>query len=138
MPLELTMERIVKATQTIVDSFPELHTRFVVDEQGEVRQWPDMQMPIPVVSRRCTEAELQAYISEGFVRPFSLFGAEPLFRVEVVEPEQHLCLLSDGHHAIIDGMSFAPILTTAFATVLSGGSLVSSEKQITIYQAAEE
>ncbi|MGX8696519.1 MAG: non-ribosomal peptide synthetase, partial [Prevotella sp.] len=138
MPLELTMERIVKATQTIVDSFPELHTRFVVDEQGDVRQWPDMQMPIPVVSRRCTEAELQAYISEGFVRPFSLFGAEPLFRVEVVETEQHLCLLSDGHHAIIDGMSFAPILTTAFATVLSGGSLVSSEKQITIYQAAEE
>jgi len=138
MPLELTMERIVKATQTIVDSFPELHTRFVVDDRGEVRQWPDMQMPIPVVSRRCTEAELQAYISEGFVRPFSLFGAEPLFRVEVVETEQHLCLLSDGHHAIIDGMSFAPILTTAFATVLSGGSLVSSEKQITIYQAAEE
>ncbi|MCR5159631.1 MAG: amino acid adenylation domain-containing protein [Prevotella sp.] len=119
----------------MMGSIAELHTRFVVGAQGELRQWCDLSMTIPVVSRHCSEAELQAYISRGFVRPFRLFSGEPLFRVEVVETEQRLCLLSDGHHAIVDGMSFAPILTSAFARAMEGEVL--EPQPYGMYQAAE-
>ena len=39
MPLSVTRERVVSAVQKLLESFPELHTRFVVGEQGEIRQW---------------------------------------------------------------------------------------------------
>ena len=136
MPLSVTRERVVSAVQKLLESFPELHTRFVVGEQGEIRQWSDMSMPIPVFSRKCTDAELQTYISDGFVRPFDPLGSEPLFRVEVVETEKDICLLSDGFHGIVDGMSFAPILTTAFATIFEGGSV--EPQPYGLYQAAED
>jgi hypothetical protein len=136
MPLSVTRERVVSAVQKLLESFPELHTRFVVGEQGEIRQWTDMSMPIPVVSRKCTEEELKAYINDGFVRPFDPLGSEPLFRVEVVETEKDICLLSDGFHGIVDGMSFAPILTTAFATIFEGGSV--EPQPYGLYQAAED
>ena len=136
IPLSMTMERVASATRTLLQSVPELHTRFVAGEQGEVRQWCDMSMPIPVVTRKCSEAELQAYISDGFVRPFSLFSGEPLFRVEVIETEKRICLLSDGHHSIVDGMSFAPVLTTAFARIMEGECL--EPEPYTMYQAAED
>lgn len=136
IPLSMTRERVVNTAQKLVDSFPELHTRFVIGEDGEVRQWSDLSMPIPVVSRKSVEAELQAYIRERFVRPFDPLGSEPLFRVEVIETEKSICLLSDGYHAIIDGMSFAPILTTAFATIFEGGSV--EPQPYGLYQAAED
>ena len=136
MPLSMTMERVASATRTLLQSFPELHTRFVVGEQGEVRQWCDMSMAIPVVTRKCSEDELQAYFNDGFVRPFDLFGSEPLFRVEIIETEKSLCLLSDGHHAIVDGMSFSPVLTSAFAKLFEGGSI--EPQPYGLYQAAED
>lgn len=136
MPLPMTRKRVVSVVQRLVDSVSELHTRFVVDEQGEIRQWSDLSMQIPVVSRNCTEAELQTYVHDGFIRPFDLFGDEPLFRTEVVETEKSICLLADGHHAIVDGMSFAPILTTAFAKIAEGGSI--EPQPYGMYQAAED
>jgi hypothetical protein len=81
---------------------------------GEVRQWSDMSMPIPVVSRKCTEVELQAYIDMEFVRPFNPLGNEPLFRVEVVETEKSICLLSDGYHAIVDMQAFLDNLSDVY------------------------
>ncbi|MGX8696734.1 MAG: condensation domain-containing protein, partial [Prevotella sp.] len=136
MPSAMTMERIVSAWHKILQSFPELHTRFVTDEQGEIRQWCDMEMPIPVVTRKCSDAELQAYLNEGFVRPFDLFGNEPLFRVEIIETEKSLCLLTDGHHAIIDGMSFVPIISKALARILEEGTI--EVPSYGMYQAAED
>ena len=134
MPLSMPREYVIKATHALLESFPELHTRFIAGEQGEIRQWCDQSMPIPVISRKCTEAELQAYLSDGFIRPFDLFGSEPLFRVEVIETEERLCLLADGHHAIVDGMSFVPVLTSAFAQVFEGGSI--EPQPYGMYQAA--
>ena len=95
-----------------------------------------MSMAIPVVTRKCSEDELQAYFNDGFVRPFDLFGSEPLFRVEIIETEKSLCLLSDGHHAIVDGMSFSPVLTSAFAKLFEGGSI--EPQPYGLYQAAED
>ncbi|MBR0258891.1 MAG: amino acid adenylation domain-containing protein [Prevotella sp.] len=136
MPLTMKMERVASAMRTLLQSVPELHTRFVTGEQGEIRQWCDVSMPIPVTTRKCSETELQEYLSEGFVRLFDLFGSEPLFRAEVIETEERLCLLSDGHHAIVDGMSFAPILTSAFAKIYEGGTV--EVPSYGMYQAAED
>ena len=136
MPLTMKMERVASAMRTLLQSVPELHTRFVTGEQGEIRQWCDMEMPIPVVTRKCSDAELQAYLNEGFVRPFDLFGNEPLFRVEIIETEKSLCLLTDGHHAIIDGMSFVPIISKALARILEGGTI--EVPSYGMYQAAED
>ena len=136
MPLSVTQDRVVNVAQKLVESFPELHTRFVVGEQGEIRQWCDLSMQIPVVIHKCMEAELQAYINEVFVRPYDPLGCEPLFRVGVVETEKCICLLFDGYHAIVDGMSFAPIISTALSNLFAGRSV---EPQLcSMYQAAED
>jgi hypothetical protein len=135
MPLAMNRQRVALVVQRLVSSIPELHTRFVLDGQDEIRQWSDMSMQIPVVSRQSTEAELQAYIHDGFIRPFGLFGSEPLFRTEVIETEKSICLLADGHHAIVDGMSFTPVLTTALAKIAAGGSI--EPQPYGMYQAAE-
>ena len=136
MPLSVTMERVASAIRTLLESVPELHTRFVAGEQGEIRQWCDMSMPIPVVTRKCSEAELQAYLSDGFIRPFDLFGSEPLFRAEVVETEKSICMILDGHHAIIDGMSFTPIIATALTRLIEGYTM--EIPSYGMYQAAED
>ena len=136
MPLEVPMEQIVDILRKLINSFPELHTRFVALNQGEIRQWSDMSLTIPIVSRRCSESELQAYISDGFVRPFNLFSGDPLFRVEVVETEKSLYLLSDSHHSIIDGISLARIMTSALTKIAEGGSI--EPQSYGMYQAAED
>ena len=136
MPLSLTRQRVVSAVEKLIQTFPELHTRYVTDDQGELRQWSDMSMLIPVVSRKSTEEELQAYINSGFVRPFSPMAGEPLFRVEVVETEQRICLLSDGHHSIVDAMTYTPTLTSAFVSFIEGGSY--EPQPYGMYQAAED
>ena len=136
IPLSMTRERVVNTAQKLVDSFPELHTRFVIGEDGEVRQWSDLSMPIPVVSRKCTEAELQAYIDKGFVRPFDPLSSEPLFRVEVIETEKNIYLLFDAHHAIMDGMSFLSVVSNALVTIFEGGSV--EPQPYGLYQAAED
>jgi len=120
MPLAMNRQRVALVVQRLVSSIPELHTRFVLDGQDEIRQWSDMSMQIPVVSRQSTEAELQAYIHDGFIRPFNPFGGEPLFRTEVVATEKGVWLLADGHHTIVDGMSLTPVLTRAFAKIAEG------------------
>ena len=63
MPLSMTRERLVSAMHTVLESFPELHTRFFTDEQGDIRQWCDRGMNIPVISRKCTYGSGTAGIS---------------------------------------------------------------------------
>lgn len=110
LPSTVDVERFIKAFETVIAERPTFRTRFMIDENGEVRQWSDETMQIPIVRRKCSEAELQAYIKDGFVRPFDLLSGEPLFRLEMVETEKGWYELSDGHHVVFDGMSFTPVL----------------------------
>ena len=122
VPLSFT-RKIEETFRALSGSYPELHTRFVIGENGELRQWCDMSMEIPVVSRKCTEAQLRAYISKGFVRPFNLFGAEPLIRLELIETETELCVLFDCHHSILDRWSCLSMIVKPFEIILGGGSI---------------
>ena len=111
LPPTVDVERLIKAWEIIIAQRPTFRTRFLIDENGEVRQWCDEAMEIPVIRRKCTDAELQKYIDNDFVRPFDLLSGEPLFRLEFVQTEKGWCELSDGHHVIMDGMSFTPVLS---------------------------
>jgi amino acid adenylation domain-containing protein/non-ribosomal peptide synthase protein (TIGR01720 family) len=82
----------------------------MIDPNGEIRQWSDDAMEIPIVRRKSTYADVQEYVKNGFVRPFDLLSGEPLFRVEFIQTEKGWVELSDGHHCIMDGMSFTPVL----------------------------
>ena len=110
LPSTVDVERLMASWKKVVASRRIFHTRFLIDENGEVRQWSDETLEMPVVRRKCSEAELQAYIKDGFVRPFDLLSGEPLFRLEMVETEKGWFQLTDGHHVIMDGMSFTPVL----------------------------
>ena len=110
LPPTIDIERLITAWKKIFAERPIFRTRFMIDENGEVRQWSDETMEIPIIRRKSTDAELQAYIKDGFVRPFDLLSGEPLFRIEFVETEKGMAEISDGHHVILDGMSFTPVL----------------------------
>ena len=110
IPPTVDIERLIAAMEKVIAERPIFRTRFMIDENGEVRQWSDETMEIPIIRRKSTEAELQAYIKDGFVRPFDLLSGEPLFRIEYVETENGWVEISDGHHVIFDGMSFTPVL----------------------------
>ena len=69
MPLQTGLEKVAHAARRLFQTVPELHTRFVHADEGEVRQWCDMSMPIPVATRKCSEAELHVYLNDGFMRP---------------------------------------------------------------------
>ena len=136
IPATVDSQRLLRTYNTIVNDVPELHTRFMVDALGNVRQWSDPSMTIPVIWRESTEAELQEYVRNGFVRPFNLFSGEPLFRLEVVKTEKGYCLLTDASHTICDGMSFSPILLNLFAKAFDGGRYEPSGYGM--YEAAED
>ena len=104
-PCSVNAARLTEAMQRIADTRETLHTRIVTDENGRPCQYADMSMPVKVERRRMSETEAQAYIANGFVRPFATDGSEPLARFEVLQTPQHHYLLIDIHHIIADGLS---------------------------------
>jgi len=99
------MDRLVAAISQIVRCRPVLRNRFVVGSDNSIRQYPDETMEVPVCRHQMSEEEAIDYIHHGFVRPFQLFGAEPLCRFETIETPLHHWLLMDFHHSIADGMT---------------------------------
>ena len=110
IPSTVDIERLIRAWETVIAARPIFRTRFMIDPNGEIRQWSDDAMEIPIVRRKSTYADVQEYVKNGFVRPFNLLSGEPLFRVEFIQTEKGWVELSDGHHCIMDGMSFTPVL----------------------------
>ena len=111
IPEGIDIERFVAALETIMRERTVLHTRFGMDGNGNVYQWPDMDMAIPVVHRRCEDHELQRYLDEDFVSPFNLLSGEPLVSIEVVETELYKYFLLDIHHLIADGTAITNVFT---------------------------
>ncbi len=110
IPPTVDIERLIQAMEKVISIRPTFRTRFMIDKNGDIRQWSDDKMVIAIVRRQCTEAELQSYVANEFVRPFDLLSGEPLFRIEYVQTEKGWWQLMDGHHSIMDGMSFTPVL----------------------------
>lgn len=96
-----------KALNEVFRAHPICYTR-VIQEKEEIRQYMDMNRPIPIKRLYLKEAELDDLIA-GFVRPFNLF-TDPLLHVMIVQTELSVCLLLDVHHIITDGMSMIQLL----------------------------
>ena len=111
LPMHAEMERhedaqaIAEAWKKVIRASAVLRNRFAVDEEGNLCQWPDDDMPINIPIKQMSEAEAQAYIRTDFVRPFDVLGGEPLFRIELIETEARLHMIFDIHHLVIDGLS---------------------------------
>ena len=110
IPSTVDVERLIDAWRRLIDARPEFRTRFMIDDNGDPRQWSDPEMQIPIVRRKMSEAEVQKYIHDGLVRPFDLLSGEPLFRIEFIETEKGWWQMTDGHHVVFDGMSFTPVI----------------------------
>ena len=128
--------RLEEALRRVVERRPALRTRLVVDGEGRVRQYSDPGLRMDIVRRTMGETQLTDYLNAGFVRPFRLFGQEPLCRFEVVETEQHVWLLMDFHHVIADGFTLARNLMGRDLPAAFAGKTVDVER-CTLYEAAE-
>lgn len=129
--------RLVAALHEVIRCRPVLRTRLVLSADKEPRQYADSEMQIEVPCRTMTEAEALAYIDQGFVRPFTLFGSQPLCRFEVVETETHTWLLMDFHHIIADGVTIAHhMMGRDLPAAYEGGALETDG--CALYELAEE
>ncbi len=107
----ISADQLAEATQSICAARAELHLCFVRTEDGELRQYTDPTMSIPIARKSLTDKEADLYIREEFVQPFAPFAHEPLCRFEVVETPTRVMLLMDFHHSIADGYTIAGRLT---------------------------
>ena len=103
---DLDLDRVEAALQTIFAARRELKTRFLIDENGEPRQYVDEAKKLTVVRREMSEADFQDYAHHGFCRPFDIMGDEPLIRAELVTVPGKNYLLVDIHHMVTDGTSY--------------------------------
>ena len=84
---DIDLDRVEQAIQTIFAKRPELRIRFLIDDNGEPRQYVDEAKQLTIVQRQMSETDFRQYAYHGFCRPFDIMGEEPLFRVELIGRE---------------------------------------------------
>ncbi|MBR6445396.1 MAG: amino acid adenylation domain-containing protein [Prevotella sp.] len=104
---EIDLQRVEEAILAIFAVRQELRMRFLIDENGEPRQYVDENKRLTIVRREMSETDFRQYAYHGFCRPFDIMGEEPLLRVELVGTTEgkHYMLL-DIHHLVSDGTSY--------------------------------
>ena len=103
---DVDTDRVEKAVQTIYEARPELRIRFLIDDNGEPRQFVDDTKKLVIPRHQMTDEEFDRYAHHGFCRPFDIMGDEPLIRVEMVETKDKRYLLVDINHMVTDGTSY--------------------------------
>lgn len=104
---DIDLDRVEAAFQAIFEARPELKIRFLIDENGDPRQYVDENKKLTILRREMTEADFQQYAHHGFCRPFDLMGEEPLLRIELITTlEGKRYMLLDINHMLTDGTSF--------------------------------
>ena len=81
---DIDLNRVEQAIQTIFAKRPELRIRFLIDDNGEPRQYVDEAKQLTIVQHQMSETDFRQYAYHGFCRPFDIMGEEPLFRVELI------------------------------------------------------
>ena len=104
---DIDLDRVEQAIQTIFAARQELRIRFLIDDNGEPRQYVDEAKQLTIVRRQMSETDFRQYAYHGFCRPFDIMGEDPLFRVELIATREgkHYMLL-DIHHLVSDGTSY--------------------------------
>ena len=81
---DIDLNRVEEAILAIFAARQELRMRFLIDENGEPRQYVDENKQLTIVRREMTESDFRQYAYHGFCRPYDIMGEEPLLRVELV------------------------------------------------------
>ena len=110
-PKDVDIKLLVKAMETLVKTHPILQAHFG-SAGAEIVQTVDLNQPVEIVQSKHTEEEFPSYKLE-FVKPFNLRQG-PLYRIEIVTTEEHVYLMMDIHHLVVDGGSFDVLLSQLF------------------------
>ncbi|MDO5447131.1 MAG: amino acid adenylation domain-containing protein, partial [Prevotellaceae bacterium] len=109
---DVDADKLEQTIMTIFEKRRELHLSFMIDDEGNARQYFNPDIRFKVERKKMSEKECLDYINNGFVRPFDIFGKESLFRSELIDTEKGYYILFDMYHLVSDGMTYTPIFTT--------------------------
>ena len=118
-PAEATADRVAAAVAEVVRRHPLLACHFEIKDNETVQVW-NREHAVIVGRQKMSDADYEQY-KHAFVMPFRL-NEGPLYRLEVVETDSALYLLSDFHHLIFDGASFDVFFSQVVA-LLNGESI---------------
>ena len=76
LPDDTDMQRLKAAWEKLIARHRVVRTRFGFSDTGEVYQYSDSGMQIPVVLRLDRDDNLQEYLRSGFMRAFDLMSGE--------------------------------------------------------------
>ena len=135
---DIDLDRVEQAIQTIFAARQELRIRFLIDDDGEPRQYVDEAKQLTIVQRQMSETDFRQYAYHGFCRPFDIMGEEPLFRVELIAtPEGKHYMLLDIHHLVSDGTSYLVLFPQRDLPLAYEGKPLPAQ-DYSILQAAED
>ena len=134
----IDLNRVEAALLAIFAARQELRLRFLIDDQGEPRQYVDDGKKLTIVRREMSEADFQQYAHHGFCRPFDIMGDEPLVRVELVTTtEGKRYMLFDIHHLVSDGTVYLKVFPQRDLPLAYQGQPLPTQ-EYGILQAAED
>jgi len=110
-PKDVDIDLLIKSVQTLVKTHPMLQAHFG-SAGADIIQIVDADQPVEITQSKHTEQEMPNYKWE-FIRPFNLRQG-PLYRIEIVTTEEHVYLIMDIHHLVVDGGSFDVLLAQLF------------------------
>ena len=119
LPTDIDGDKVEQALIEIINAHPAFNLHFETQGDDVVQVYnPDL---VPQITRsEMTEAELTTY-KQHFTMPFHLDCA-PLYRMEIVQTEEHVVILMDVHHLIFDGASF-DLVARQLCDVLNGNTI---------------
>ena len=106
----IDLSRMARAIEMALQHHPVFRTILKFNDDGEVVQQYDPQMPISVNIEKVSESEF-AELKDTLVHPFKIIN-NPLFRCRVFETEENAYLFFDVHHIISDGTSFKVFMSS--------------------------
>ena len=110
-PKDVDIDLLIKSVQTLVKTHPMLQAHFG-SAGADIIQIVDADQPVEITQSKHTEEVMPNYKWE-FIRPFNLRQG-PLYRIEIVTTEEHVYLIMDIHHLVVDGGSFDVLLAQLF------------------------
>jgi hypothetical protein len=100
----IDLHRMAKSIEMAIKNHPALRTILKFNEDGDLIQQYDSQMPVTVTPERISNCEFEK-IKDTLVKPFNIVNS-PLYRCRLFETEDAAYLFFDVHHIVFDGTSF--------------------------------
>ncbi len=100
----IDLERMAKSIEMAIKNHPALCTVLKFNEDGDLIQQYNSQMPVTVTLEKISTNEFEE-VKDALVKPFNMINS-PLYRCRLFETDDAAYLFFDVHHIIFDGTSF--------------------------------